>query len=113
METIKESLKENIRRVALRNLEKEPILIHEKQHLAELYAELGPARDNYRAIGGKIDQCRLRKIFYYALFKNQFFLIIDDESNDTSPEMIDILLQTAASDLERKTEVCEIQLLLL
>jgi len=37
-------------------------------------------------------------------------LIIDDQSGETNPEVIYVLLQTAASDLERATEVCQVQL---
>jgi hypothetical protein len=38
-------------------------------------------------------------------------LIIDDQSGETNPEVIYVLLQTAASDLERATEVCKVQFL--
>ena len=50
METIKESLKENIKRLALRNLDKEPILINEKEKLRQLYDELNSAREDYKLI---------------------------------------------------------------
>jgi hypothetical protein len=50
MEIIKEKLKENIKRLALRNLDKEPILINEKEQLAAIYDELNKARDEYKSI---------------------------------------------------------------
>jgi hypothetical protein len=50
METIKESLKENIKRLALNNLDKEPTLIHEKEKLREIYDELNKAREDYTLI---------------------------------------------------------------
>jgi len=34
-----------------------------------------------------------------------FFVQLDDQAGETNPEMIYILIQTEASDLERKTEV--------
>lgn len=53
MEMIKESLKENIKRLALRNLDKEPILIHEKEKLGELYEEINKAKEDYKLIREK------------------------------------------------------------
>jgi hypothetical protein len=50
MEIVKESLKENIKRLAIRNLDKEPILRHEKEKLGELHDELRKARDEYKSI---------------------------------------------------------------
>jgi hypothetical protein len=50
MEMIKESLKERIKLLALRNLDKEPMLIHEKEKLREIYAELNQVRDEYKLI---------------------------------------------------------------
>jgi len=50
MEIIKGKLKENIRLLALRNLDKEPILINEKEQLAAIYDELNKARDEYKSI---------------------------------------------------------------
>jgi hypothetical protein len=50
MEIIKRKLKENIRLLALRNLDKEPILINEKEQLAAIYDELNKARDEYKSI---------------------------------------------------------------
>lgn len=50
METVKESLKENIRRLAISNLDKEPTLHEEKQKLAELYDELNRTREEYNQI---------------------------------------------------------------
>jgi len=47
METIKESLKENIKRLALQNLDKEPTLIHEKEKLRKLYDELNKGKEHY------------------------------------------------------------------
>ncbi|CAF3405327.1 unnamed protein product [Rotaria sp. Silwood1] len=52
IETIKESLKENIKRLALCNLEQEPILIHEKQKLAQLHDELRKIKEKYDSIRG-------------------------------------------------------------
>ncbi|CAF4713074.1 unnamed protein product [Rotaria sp. Silwood1] len=85
IETIKESLKENIKRLALCNLEQEPILIHEKQKLAQLHDELRKIKEKYDSIRGDYD----------------------DQTGETNPDMIYALLQTAASELERKTEVCK------
>ncbi|CAF1082466.1 unnamed protein product [Adineta steineri] len=82
LETIRESLKENIKSLAMRNLDKEPTLIHEKEKLAELHEKLGKMREEYRSIRGQYD----------------------DQTGETNPEMIYILLQTAAADLERATE---------
>jgi hypothetical protein len=53
METVKESLKESIKRLAMRNLEKEPTLMHEKQKLAQLHDELGTMREEYKNIRGQ------------------------------------------------------------
>jgi hypothetical protein len=58
METIKESLKERIKHLALRNLDKEPTLIQEKEKLQKIYDELNKAKEDYksvRQIYGKID----------------------------------------------------------
>ncbi|CAF1270489.1 unnamed protein product [Adineta steineri] len=82
LETIRESLKENIKSLAMRNLDKEPTLIHEKEKLAELHEKLGKMREEYRSIRGQYD----------------------DQTGETNPEVIYILLQTAAADLERATE---------
>ncbi|CAF2341359.1 unnamed protein product [Rotaria sp. Silwood2] len=82
MEIIKESLKENIKCLALQNLDKEPILIHEKEKLAELYDELSKTKDDYKSI------------------QQQY----EEQIGETNPEMIWVLLQTAASELERSTE---------
>lgn len=53
MEIIKESLKENIKRLALQNLDKEPLLIHERDTLAATYEELKNAKDSYKSIQQK------------------------------------------------------------
>jgi len=37
--------------------------------------------------------------------KKQFSFFIDEKTGETNPEMIWVLLQTAASELERSTEV--------
>ena len=50
METVKESLKESIKHLALSNLDKRPTLDHEKEKLAELYDELNRAREEYNQI---------------------------------------------------------------
>lgn len=50
MEIIKESLKENTKRLALRNLDKEPILIHEKEKLGKVYDELNKAKEEYKLV---------------------------------------------------------------
>ena len=52
MESIKESLKEKIKYLALTNLEKEPILIHEKQKLAKLHKKLGKMKEDYKTVHG-------------------------------------------------------------
>ncbi|CAF1519291.1 unnamed protein product [Rotaria magnacalcarata] len=82
METIKESLKERIKLLAMRNLEQEPILIHEKQKLAQLHDELRQAKEKHDSIRGEYD----------------------NQTGDTSPAMIYALLKTAASDLDQSTE---------
>jgi len=50
MEITKKNLKENIKRLALRNLDKEPILINEKEKLRQLYDEINSAREDYKLI---------------------------------------------------------------
>ena len=50
MEVTKESLKDNIRRLALRNLDKEPTLIHEREALEKLHEELNRSRAEYKAV---------------------------------------------------------------
>jgi hypothetical protein len=50
METIKESLKENIKQLALSNLDKEPTLIHEKEKLGQIYDELKKAKEDYKIV---------------------------------------------------------------
>ncbi|CAF3027264.1 unnamed protein product [Rotaria socialis] len=82
METIKESLKESIKLLAMRNLEQEPMLIHEKQKLAQLHDELRQVKEKYDSIRGEYDE----------------------QTGDTSPDMIYALLKTAASDLDQSTE---------
>ncbi|CAF0875981.1 unnamed protein product [Adineta steineri] len=82
MEIIKENLKENVKRLALRNLDKEPIFIHEKEKLEEVYNELNKVRDEYNKI------------------RQQY----EEQIGETNPEMTWVLLQTAASELERTTE---------
>ena len=47
METIKESLKEDIKRLAWQNLDKEPVLMREKEKLGVLYEDLNKAREEY------------------------------------------------------------------
>ncbi|CAF2098068.1 unnamed protein product [Rotaria magnacalcarata] len=82
METIKESLKENVKRLALQNLDKEPMLIHEKEKLASLCDEINRAKNEYKSV------------------QQQY----DEQIGETNPEMIWVLLQTAASELERSTD---------
>ncbi len=53
MEQIQESLKEGIKRLALRNLEKEPILIHEKQKLSEMHEEIRQLKETYDRVRGQ------------------------------------------------------------
>ena len=50
MEIFKENLKENIKRLALQNLDKEPILIQEKKKLTELQDELNKSRNEYKTV---------------------------------------------------------------
>ena len=50
METVKESLKENIKRLALRNLDKEPIFNQEKERLGEIHDELNRVQDEYKTM---------------------------------------------------------------
>lgn len=47
METAKESLKVNISRLAIGNLDKEPILSDQRERLRETYEQLHKARDEY------------------------------------------------------------------
>ncbi len=101
METTKENLKEKIRVIALRNLSQEPTLMLEKQKLVELYSELAKLRDQYKSIRGQ----------YGRIFQCVFFchrnvsIFVDDQTGEMSPEMIYIILQSAAADFERQTEV--------
>jgi hypothetical protein len=53
METIKESLKERIKLLAIHNLDKEPILQQERQKLAAVHDELGRLREEYKSIRGQ------------------------------------------------------------
>lgn len=53
LETIKESLKDTIKRLALSNLDKEPTLIHEKEKLAQLHEELRKVKETYDGIRGQ------------------------------------------------------------
>ncbi len=70
METVKENLKENIKRLALRNLDKEPLLNHEKQKLAELHDEIGKIQTEYKNIRGQYG----KKIYLQVFFsKIKFF----------------------------------------
>ncbi len=62
METIKENLKENLKRLASHNLGKEPTLIREKQKLAELHEQLGRMQEEYKNIRGKYGK-NLFKLF--------------------------------------------------
>lgn len=50
METIKESLKEDIKRLAWQNLDKEPVLMREKEKLGVLYEDLTKTREEYNQI---------------------------------------------------------------
>ena len=50
METIKESLKENVKRLALDNLDKEPDLLREKEKLGQLYEELKKVKEEYNLV---------------------------------------------------------------
>lgn len=50
MEIIKESLKEDIKRLAWKNLDKEPVLMREKEKLSVLYDDLNRAREEYEQI---------------------------------------------------------------
>ncbi len=102
METIKESLKEDIKRLALCNLDKEPILIHEKEKLEELYDEIKKVTDEYKLIRQQYG----KKIFKKnKLYQKNFFFLLEEKTGETNPEMLWVLLQTAASELERSTEV--------
>jgi len=50
MEIVRESLKENNKRIALRNLDKEPGFHQEKIKLAELFEEVNKVTDEYKAL---------------------------------------------------------------
>jgi hypothetical protein len=68
METTKENLKETIKRLALRNLDKEPAFNCEKQKLAELHDELRKARDEYQNIRGQYGKYLLKIcLFFFKL----------------------------------------------
>ncbi|CAF1135966.1 unnamed protein product [Adineta ricciae] len=81
-ETIKESLKLNINRLAIDNLDKEPVLSDEREKLREVYDELNKAKEEY------------------DLVRQQY----EERVGENNPEMTWVLLQTAASELERTTE---------
>jgi len=53
MEATRESLKDKIKGLAMRNLDKEPTLIHEKQKLCELHDELRQVREEYKSVRGQ------------------------------------------------------------
>ncbi|UJR28273.1 hypothetical protein I4U23_009523 [Adineta vaga] len=82
METIKESLKTSINRLAIENLDKEPVLSDEREKLREVYDELNKAKEEYN------------------LVRQQY----EEQIGENNPEMTWVLLQTAASELERATE---------
>ncbi|CAF1023003.1 unnamed protein product [Adineta ricciae] len=82
IETIKESLKLNINRLAIDNLDKEPVLSDEREKLREVYDELNKAKEEYN------------------LVRQQY----EERVGENNPEMTWVLLQTAASELERTTE---------
>ena len=50
MEIIKESLKENVKRLAINNLDREPDLLSEKEKLGQLYEELKKAKEEYNTV---------------------------------------------------------------
>ena len=104
IETIKESLKLNINRLAIDNLDKEPVLSDEREKLREVYDELNKAKEEYnlaRQQYGKVFgvsfQIDLEHLF--------ILLVIEERVGENNPEMTWVLLQTAASELERTTEV--------
>jgi len=53
MEATRESLKETIKGLAIRNLDKEPTPNHEKQKLFELHNELRQVREEYKSVRGQ------------------------------------------------------------
>ena len=103
METVKESLKENIKRLALRNLDKEPIFNHEKEKLGEVHDELNRVQDEYKTMKQIYGSIVQNGMTFETIF---FSPILEEQTCETNPEMIWVLLQTAASELERATEVC-------
>lgn len=67
METIKESLKESIKRLALRNLDKEPTFIREKEKLRELYDEINKSKEDYKLIRQQYGKEKKTQIFYSSI----------------------------------------------
>lgn len=68
IETIKESLKLNINRLAIDNLDKEPVLSDEREKLREVFDELNKAKDEYNLVRqqyGKIfgDSFRIDQLY--------------------------------------------------
>ncbi|CAF1542540.1 unnamed protein product [Adineta ricciae] len=82
LESIRESLRENNKRLAEENLKQQPNLAHEKKRLVEIHEQLRKMKEEYNSIRAQYD----------------------DQGSETNPEIAYVLLQTAASDLERKTE---------
>jgi hypothetical protein len=103
MESAKASLKANINRLAIDNLDKEPVLSDQRDKLREIYEQLNKAREEYGAArqqyGKAFRQC-------LEMHRNACcFLSLEEQISDTNPEITWVLLQTAASELERATEV--------
>ncbi|CAF0840734.1 unnamed protein product [Didymodactylos carnosus] len=82
LEVTKESLKENAKRLALKNLDKGPVLIQARQHLSELHDELGQMREEYKTV------------------RRQY----EEDTGDANPEMIWVIMQSTASELDRTTD---------
>lgn len=53
MELMREQLKENVRKLALRNLDEEPILLDEKAKLQQTFEDLNRTMNEYKIIKGQ------------------------------------------------------------
>ena len=98
---IRETLKESVKQLALRNLDQEPILNSEKAKLQQTFEEVKRLTNEYKSIKQQYGETIPSSI-------DQFTLLIffaEEQIGEMNPEMLWILLQSAASELERQTEV--------
>lgn len=106
LESIRENMREKNRRLAERNLEKKPMLDLEKQKLVELHTQLAQLKEQYKRMRGQQGMSQSRFVLH-----TKFACISDDQNGEMTPDVIYTLLQSAATDLERSSEVHDLLLL--